>query len=50
MNVRYNILFPFFKLSTCLSVFGVVCPKPELTHDECLKECQKCIEIHFHYI
>lgn len=50
MNVRYNILFPFFKLSTCLSVFGIVCPKPKLTHDECLKECQKCIEIHFHYI
>lgn len=38
LRILYECLlyhfFPFF-FSTCLSVFGVVCPKPKLTHDEC---------------
>lgn len=48
--ITFYFHFVFLQLSTCLSVFGVVCPKPKLTHDECWKECQKCTVIHFHYI
>lgn len=53
MNICPNIFISIFleQLPTCISVFGMVCPKPKLTHDECQKrECQKCTAVHFHYI
>lgn len=38
-----SLFFFFFEHVLPVSVFGVVCPKPKLTHDECLKECQNVL-------
>lgn len=55
MNVCFKLFFFFLEkqLSTCFPVFGIVCLKPKLTHDECQKKnvtnVLRCIFIIFNY-
>lgn len=51
MNLAAFIFHSFFlKKQTYLFVFGGVCPKPKLTHDECQEECSKVLSHSFIYI